>query len=86
MELTIEKIQECKKVKEFLDDVCEKYFNTHGDDWKSYAGWKFSDDYPNCIVIHYGYYDWRDQYESGDEVVPMDVLIGFSKKYEYDTQ
>jgi hypothetical protein len=28
MELTIEKIQECKKVKEFLDDICEKYFET----------------------------------------------------------
>ena len=84
MELTIEKIHEYKKVKEFLDDVCEKYFNTHGDDWKSYVGLKFSDDYPNCIVIHYGYYDWRDQYESGDEVIPMDVLIEFSKRYKND--
>jgi hypothetical protein len=60
------------------------YFNTHGDDWKSYAGWKFSDNYPNCVIIHYGYYDWRDQYESGDEVIPMDVLIEFSKHYEND--
>ena len=77
MELTIEKIQECKKVNEFLDEICEKYFNTHGDDWKFYAGWKFFD--PNYIIIHYGYYDWRDQYESGDEIIPMDVLIEFSK-------
>lgn len=82
MELTIEKIQECKKVKEFLDEVCEKYFNTHGDDWKSYSGWQFFG--PNYIIIHYGYYDWRDQYESGDEVIPMDVLIEFSKQYEND--
>lgn len=80
MELTIEKIQECRKVKEFLDNVCEKYFEVHGPDWQSYAGWKFSDNYPNCIVINYAYYDWRDQYESGDEVIPMDVLIEFSKK------
>lgn len=82
MELTIEKIQECKKVNEFLDEVCEKYFETHAPDWRYYAGWKFSDIYPNCIVIHYGYYDWRDQYESGDEVIPMDVLIEFSKRYK----
>ena len=80
MELTIEKIQECKKVKEFLDEICKKYFETHEDDWKYYAGWKFSDIYTNCIVIHYGYYDWRDQYESGDMVVSMDVLIEFSKR------
>ena len=84
MELTIEKIQECKKVKEFLDDVCEKYFNTHEDDWKYYGGWKFSDNYPNCIVINYGFYDWRGQCENGDEVIPMDVLIEFSKQYEND--
>ena len=82
MELTIEKIQECKKVKEFLNEICKKYFEIHEDDWKYYAGWKFSDDYPNCIVIHYGYYDWRDQYETGDEVIPMDVLIEFSKRYK----
>lgn len=80
MELTIEKIQECKKVKEFLDDICEKYFETHEDDWKSYAGWKFSDNYPYCVIIHYAYYDYRDQYESGELIVSMDVLIEFSKK------
>lgn len=82
MELTIEKIQECNKVKKFLDDVCEKYFNTHGDDWKFYSGWEVLG--PNYIIIHYGYYDWRDQYESGDEVIPMDVLIEFSKQHEND--
>ena len=82
MELTIEKIQECKKVKEFLDDVCEKYFKTYAPDWRYYGGWKFSDNYPNCIVIYYGYYDWRALYESGDEVIPMDVLIEFSKRYK----
>jgi hypothetical protein len=38
------------------------------------------------MICNYGYYDWRDQYKSGDEVIPMDVLIEFSKKYEYDTQ
>ena len=86
MELTIEKIQEFKKIKEFLDDVCEKYFKTHTPDWRYYGGWKFSDNYPNCIVIHYGYYDWRDQYESGDEVIPMDVLIDFSKRYKKNEQ
>lgn len=79
MELTIEKIQECKKVKEFLDDVCEKYFKATAPDWERYGEWKFSDNYPNHILIHYGYYDWMDHYESGDHVVPMDVLIEFSK-------
>jgi hypothetical protein len=77
MELTIEKIQEYKKVKEFLDDVCEKYFEATAPDWRYYGGWQFLD--PNYIIIQYGYYDWKDQYESGDEVVPMDVLIEFSK-------
>ena len=83
MELTIEKIQEYKKVKEFLDEICEKYFETHGPEWQSYAGWTFSDNYPNRIIIHYSYYDWdwRNQYESGDEIIPMDVLIEFSKRY-----
>ena len=47
MEITINKIEEYKKVNEFLDKVCEKYFETHSDDWKHYAGWKFSDNYPN---------------------------------------
>lgn len=83
MELTIEKIQEYKKVKEFLDEVCEKYFKTHAPDWRYYVGWKFSDNYPNCILIHYGYYDWRGQSRKRcDEVIPMDVLIEFSKRYK----
>lgn len=84
MELTIDKIQEYKKVKEFLDEVCEKYFNATASVWRYYGGWKFSDNYPNCVLIHYGYYDYRDQYESGDSIVPMDVLIEFSKKLQYE--
>ncbi len=84
MELTVEKLQEFKEIKRWLDEVCEKYFMIHGVDWKSYAGWKFSDKYPNCIVIHYGYYDYRDNYEIGDVIVPMDVLIEFSKRYGKD--
>lgn len=80
MELTIEKIQECRAVKEFLDEVCEKYFKATAPESRYYSGWEFLDNHPNCISIHYVYYDWRDQYESGDEVIPMDVLIEFSKK------
>ena len=82
MGLTIEKIQECKKVKEFLDDICEKYFKSCAPDCRYYDGWKFSDNYPNCIVLHYEYFDWRKQYERGDELIPMDVLIEFSKRYK----
>ena len=80
MELTIEKIQEYRVVKELLDDVCEKYFESHAPNWRCYNGWEFSDNCPNCLVIHYAYYNWRDEYESGDEVIPIDVLIEFSKK------
>ena len=80
--MTIEKIQEYKKVKEFLDDVCEKYLKLCGNDWKFYAGWNFSDDYPNCVVIHYGCFDWIGQYGQGADVIPMDVLIDFSKRYK----
>ena len=80
MELTIDKIQECKKVKELLDEVCEKYFNVTVPDWKCYGGWKFSDNHPNCIIIHYGYYDYRDNYEIGDVIVSIDALIEFGKK------
>lgn len=79
MELTIEKIQEYKKVKEFLDEVCEKYLEATAPDSRYCRGWEFSDSYPNYIIIHYAYYDWRGQYKSGDEVIPMDVLIEFSK-------
>lgn len=80
MELTVEKLQDFKEIKKWLDEMCEKYFRSHAPVWKYYGEWKFSDNYPNCIVIHYGYYDWRDSYESGDEIVPMDILIEFSKK------
>ena len=79
MELTIEKIQECKKVKELLDDVCSRYFEAHTYDWEIYSGWKFSDDYPEHIVISYTYYDWRGEYEAGEQVVPIETLIEFSK-------
>ena len=79
MQLTIEKLQECKKVKEFLDDVCEKYFKVTAPVWRHYRGWEFLDNHPNYIAIHYGYCDWRDQYESGSKIIPMDVLIEFSK-------
>ena len=26
------------------------------------------------MICNYGYYDWRDQYKSGDEFIPMDVF------------
>ena len=78
MELTIEKIQECREIQEFLDDVCQKYFEVHGDDWKFYGGWQFFDQ--KHILIHYGYYDWRDEYETSHEIIPIEVLIEFSKK------
>lgn len=77
MELTIEKIQECKKINEFLDYVCKKYFEVHCDDWKFYGGWQFFDQ--KHILLHYGYYDYRDQYETGHEFVPIETLIEFSK-------
>lgn len=80
MELTIKKIQRASKIYKLLDEVCEKYFKAHASSWKYYGGWKLSDNNPNYIVIHYGYYDWRDQYESGDEVIPIDALIEFSEK------
>lgn len=82
MELTLEKIQEYKKVKEFLDEVCEKYFEVTAPDLRYYSGWEFLDNAPNYIAIHYGYYDYRNQYESGYEVIPMDILIEFSKRHE----
>ena len=56
MELTIEKIQEYKKVKEFLDDVCEKYFEATAPDWKCYSGYDVKRDY---IEIHYSYLIWN---------------------------
>jgi hypothetical protein len=79
MELTIEKIQECKKVKEFLDDVCPRYFEEHTYEWEIYSDWKFSDEYPGHIVISYAYFDWRGEYEGGEQVVPIETLIEFSK-------
>ena len=59
MELTIEKIQECKKVKELLDEVCPRYFEDHAYEWEIYNDWKFSDDHPEYIVISYAYFDWN---------------------------
>lgn len=79
MELTIEKIQECKKVKELLDDVCPRYFESHAYDWEIYGDWKFSDDSPEYIVISYAYFDWRGEYEGGKQSVPIETLIEFSK-------
>ena len=79
MELTIEKIQECKEVKAFLDDVCPRYFEAHKDDWEIYIDWKFYDDYPDHIVISYAYFDYRGEYEGGEQVVPIETLIEFSK-------
>ena len=79
MELTIEKIQECKKVKEFLDDVCPRYFEEHAYEWEIYSDWKFSDEHPGHIVISYAYFDWRGEYEGGEQVVPIETLIEFSK-------
>ena len=79
MELTIEKIQECKKVKELLDEVCLRYFETHAYEWEIYSDWKFYDEYPEHIVISYAYFDWRGEYESGKQSVLIDTLIEFSK-------
>ena len=79
MELTIEKILECKKVKEFLDEVCSRYFESHAYEWEIYSDWKFSDDQPEHIIISYAYFDWRGEYEGGEQSVPIETLIEFSK-------
>ena len=79
MELTIEKIQECKKVNEFLDDVCSRYFEDHAYEWEIYGDWKFSDEHPDYIVISYAYFDWRGEYEGGEQSVLIETLIEFSK-------
>ena len=79
MELTIEKILECKKVKELLDVVCSRYFESHAYEWEIYGDWKFSDEHPEHIVISYAYLDWRGEYESGEQTVPIETLIEFSK-------
>ncbi len=79
MELTIDKIQECKQVMEFLDDVCSQYFDAHKADWEIYSDWKFSDDHLEYIVISYAYFDWIGKYEGGEQLVPIDTLIKFSK-------
>lgn len=79
MELTIKKIQRASKIYKLLDEVCEKYFEAHASSWKYYGGWELSNNNHNYIVIHSGYYDYKDQYGSDDEIIPMDVLIEFSK-------
>ena len=79
MELTIEKIQECREIQKFLDDVCQKYFEAHAYEWEIYGDWKFSDDHPEHIVISYAYFDWRGEYEGGEQTVPIETLIKFSK-------
>lgn len=79
MEPTIEKIQECREIQKFLDKVCPRYFESHAYEWKIYGDWKFSDDYPEHIVISYAYFDWRGEYEGGEQTVPIETLIKFSK-------
>ena len=83
MELTIDKIQEYKKVKEFLDEICEKYFDANYDtDWQCYSGWSICD---NCesVYIHYAYEEFWSNTETYTEVskvkVKIDDLIEFSK-------
>ena len=44
--------------------------------------WKFSDEHPEHIIISYSYFDWRGEYEAGEQTVPIKTLIEFSKRYE----
>ena len=83
MELTIEKIQECKKVKEFLDDVCEKYFNANCDaDWQYYSGWDFTAG--NNIRINYTFDNFWSNTEMCTEwdstTVTYEELIKFNEE------
>ena len=59
MELTIEKIQEYRKVEDLLDEVCEKIFLRHMHlIWKYYGGLEVFQIITLIVLLFwYGYYD-----------------------------
>ena len=79
-----DKLREYNRSKNFLDTICKAHFDATAPKGRSYVGWRLSDEHPNCVGIGYDFYDWRNQYENGDEIIPMDVLIEFSKQYKND--
>lgn len=83
MELTRENIVIYQQIKNLLDDVCEKYFDSNYDtDWQLYSSWSIDD---NCeiVYIHYCYEEFWSNTETYTEVskvkVKLDDLIEFSK-------
>ena len=73
------KINEYKRIKNFLDTLCKAYFDTIAPKHRKYVGWKLSDEYPNCIGIGYEYFDWKGEYQCNTEWVSISELEMFNK-------
>lgn len=73
------KIQEYKRSKNFLDNLCKAYFDATSPKTRKYIGWKLSDELPNCIGIGYDYFDWKGEYHSYTQWVSIAELEIFNK-------
>lgn len=74
-----DKLREYNKIKNFLDSLCEAYFDATAPKGRKYIGWVLSVEHPNCIGIGYDFYDWRGDYQCNTQWVSISELEIFNK-------
>ena len=74
-----DKLREYNRSKNFLDTLCEAYFDATASNGRKYIGWRLSDEHPNCVGIGYDFYDWKGDYQCCTEWVSIAELEIFNK-------
>ena len=74
-----DKLRKYNRSKNFLDTLCEAYFDATAPKDRKYIGWRISDEHPNCVGIGYDFYDWRCDYQCYTQWVSISELEMFNK-------
>ncbi|MBR5297454.1 MAG: hypothetical protein IKU29_06275 [Parabacteroides sp.] len=67
-------IKEYKDIVKLLDLPVKKFWETYEEEWKHFSNWDFSED-GEYIIVGYNYLDYNDDWEWGNENIPIDKVI-----------
>ena len=72
--LFIKTIKEYNGIFNLLDPLVKKFWEKYQDEWKQYRGWRFSED-GEYIIVNYSYLDYFEDWEWGEENIPINKII-----------
>ena len=67
-------IKEYKDICNLLDPLIKKFWKKYREEWKYFAGWKFSEN-GEYIIVNYSYFDYTDEWEFDQDNIPINKII-----------